>query len=57
MGLEGSIEVEKFNQRSQIIMVQNPSENRTVEFTAIYHSSDYDHCEGKQTGTIYNEVI
>ena len=54
MGLEGSIEVEKFNQRSQIIMVQNPSENRTVEFTAIYHSSDYDHCEGKQTGTIYN---
>ncbi len=38
-------------------MVQNPSDSRTVEFTAIYHSSDYEHCEHKQTGVIYNEII
>jgi hypothetical protein len=44
MGVQGSIEVDKFVGRSELIMVQNPSETKTVEFSAIYHSSDYDHC-------------
>ena len=30
MGVEGSIEVEKFTGRSQMIMVQNPSDSRVV---------------------------
>jgi hypothetical protein len=38
-------------------MVQNPSDSKNIEFRAIYHSSDYDHCEMKQTGVIYSEVI
>jgi hypothetical protein len=57
MGVHGSIEVDKFVGRSELIMVQNPSETKTVEFSAIYHSSDYDHCENKKTGVIYSEVI
>ena len=35
----------------------NPFEEEVVKVSLVYHSKDYAHCEQRQVGTLYYEVI
>jgi hypothetical protein len=54
---KGNITIEKFFDRKAYIKVRNPSSDRTVEVSSVFHSKKEEHCELMKLGELSNLIV